>query len=132
MMKLLLDTHIFLWSFLEPDRLTLTVKAALEEPSNEIWLSPITIWECLLLARKGRVILEPNAVAWLRERLKELRPTEAPLNHEVAFRSEAVDVAHHDPADRFLAATAAVFDLSLVTADQRILGSKSIAILANE
>ena len=132
MMKLLLDTHIFVWSFLEPDRLTLTVKAALEESSNEIWLSPITIWECLLLARKGRVILEPNAVAWLRERLKELRPTEAPLNHEVAFRSEAVDVAHHDPADRFLAATAAVFDLTLVTADQRVLGSKGISVLANE
>ncbi len=131
-MKLLLDTHIFLWSFLEPDRLSRTVKEALEEPSNEIWLSPITTWECLLLARKGRVILEPNAAAWLRERLKELRPIEAPLNHEVAFRSEAVDVAHHDPADRFLAATAAVFDLTLVTADQRLMRSESIAILANE
>ena len=131
-MKLLLDTHIFLWSFLEPDRLTLTVKAALEEPSNEIWLSPITTWECLILARKGRVILEPDAVAWLRERLKELRPTEAPLNHEIAFRSVTVDLAHNDPADQFLAATAAVFDLTLVTADQRLMRSKNIAILANE
>ena len=132
MMKLLLDTHVFLWRFLEPDRLSRTVKEALEEPSNEIWLSPITTWECLLLARKGRAILQPNAGAWLRERLKELRPTEAPLNHEIAFRSETVDLTHSDPADRFLAATAAVFDLTLVTADQRLMRSESIAILANE
>jgi len=55
-MKLLLDTHIFLWAFLEPERLTETVAEALEASSSELWLSPISTWECLLLARKGRAV----------------------------------------------------------------------------
>ncbi|HLC41001.1 MAG TPA: type II toxin-antitoxin system VapC family toxin [Methylomirabilota bacterium] len=131
-MKLLLDTHIFLWAFLEPERLTETVAEALEASSSELWLSPISTWECLLLARKGRAVLEPDPVVWVRKRLEELRPIEAPVNHEVALESERIDLAHQDPADRFLAATAVVFDLTLVTADDRLLKSKSFAVMPNK
>src|SRR3989304_7461147 len=81
-MKLLPDTHIFLWAFLEPERLTETVAEALEASSSELWLSPISTWECLLLARKGRAVLEPDPVVWVRKRLRGLRPLEAPGNHE--------------------------------------------------
>lgn len=131
-MKLLLDTHIFLWSLLEPERLSHQVALALEDPSNEIWLSPISIWESLLLGKRGRVVLEPDPVAWIRKQLRELQPREAPLNHEVALQSELVDLPHQDPADRFLAATAVVFDLTLVTADIRLTRSSSFAVLPNE
>ena len=54
-----------------------------------------------------------------------------PVNHEVAIESERIDLAHQDPADRFLAATAVVFDLTLVTADDRLLKSKSFAVMPN-
>ena len=131
-MKLLLDTHIFLWAFLEPDQLTEPVADALEASSNELWLSPISTWECLVLARKGRMILEPDPAVWLRKRIEELRPTEAPVNHEVAIASERIDLTHQDPADRFLAATAAVFDLTLVTSDERLLKSKNFAVMPNK
>lgn len=49
-MKLLLDTHIWLWSLLEPSRLCRRVAAALVSRSHEKWLSPISIWETLMLA----------------------------------------------------------------------------------
>ena len=65
-MKLLPDTHIFLWSLLEPQRLAPRVAAALEDPNNELWLSPIVVWEVLVLAEKGRVNLRPDPVAWVR------------------------------------------------------------------
>ena len=55
----------------------------------------------------------------------------APLNHEVALQSRAIDLEHQDPADRFLVATALVYDLTLVTADERLLRSRRIASLAN-
>ncbi len=55
-MKLLLDTHIFLWSLLEPSHLAKRVAAELENRSNGLWLSPIVIWEALVLAEKGHVI----------------------------------------------------------------------------
>ena len=56
-MKLLLDTHVLLWSLLELDRLKEDVAFELNSPSNEIWLSPITTWEIMILVEKGRVIL---------------------------------------------------------------------------
>lgn len=125
-MKLLLDTHIFLWSLGIPGRLTAKVKDAISDANNEIWISPITIWESLLLADKGRIELNPDPESWIRSQIRRLRPREAPLNMEVALVSRTVDLAHKDPADRFLAATAIVYDLTFVTADERLLRSKII------
>ena len=56
---------------------------------------------------------------------------EAPLNHEVALASRAITVGHEDPADRFLAATAAIYDLVLATADARLLAGKGFRTLTN-
>jgi PIN domain nuclease of toxin-antitoxin system len=56
--------------------------------------------------------------------------TEAPINLEVAIKSRQVKLPHQDPADRFLAATAAVYDLTLVTADERIITAEGIPILS--
>ena len=56
---------------------------------------------------------------------------EAPLNREVALRSRTVRVEHDDPADRFLAATADVYDLVLATADRRLLRGKGFKTVGN-
>ncbi len=130
-MRLLLDTHIFLWSLLDPAQLSTRVAAELESPLNEIWVSPIVLWEILMLAERGRVSLEPDAPAWVRRACQTVPFREAPLNHEIAILSRAIDLVHQDPADRFLAATALVYDLTLVTADERLLRSRRIASLAN-
>jgi len=131
-MKLLLDTHILLWSLLEPTRLTGEVVTELESPSNELWLSPISTWEVIILVEKGRVILETDPISWLRSVYKRVPFKEAPLNHEVAIQSRAINLPHQDPADRFLAGTPLVYGLTLVTADPRILLSKVIPVLANK
>ena len=54
-MRLLLDTHIWVWSLLDPSRLSRRVRAELESPDNELWLSPISAWELLVLIEKSRV-----------------------------------------------------------------------------
>jgi len=130
-MRLLLDTHIFLWSLLEPTRLTQRVASELENPANELWLSPISIWEILILAEKRRVILNPDSFTWLRNVLRTTFLREAPINHEVAIQSRAINLRHQDPVDRFLAATALIYDLTLVTADERLLKSRKFAVLPN-
>jgi PIN domain nuclease of toxin-antitoxin system len=130
-MKLLLDTHILLWSLLQPELLSPRVREELERPDNEIWLSPITTWECLILAHKGRVVLEPDPVTWVRQVHDRLGFRHAPVTHEVAIQSRLVNLPHQDPADRFLAATAVIYELTLVTADQRLLGSPSLSVLAS-
>ncbi len=131
-MNLLLDTHVFLWSLLEPSRLKKQVAAALEDPANQLWISPLTTWELLVLAEKGRISLAPNAVEWLRRVFRTIPFKEAPLTHEIALRSRSVSLPHEDPVDRFLAATAMVYDLTLVTADDRLLSARGISTLANK
>ena len=53
------------------------------------------------------------------------------MTHEVAIRSEALRLGHKDPADRFIVATALVYDLTLVTADKRLVKSRQVPVLAN-
>ena len=130
-MKLLLDTHIFLWSLIEPARLSRRVAVELDTPSNELWLSPVVVWEVLILAEKARVVLQPDPVAWIRNVLRAVPFMEAPLSHEIAIWSRLIDLPYQDPVDRFLAATALVCDLTLVTADERLLQCKRIATLPN-
>jgi PIN domain nuclease of toxin-antitoxin system len=128
--KLLLDTHILLWSLLEPSRLVKAVASELENPANEFWISPLTTWEILILGAKGRVLLEPDPVTWIRNVYRTIPFQQAPLTHEVAIESEGLDFAHRDPVDCFLGATALVYDLTLVTADRRILRSARVPHLA--
>lgn len=130
-MKLLLDTHIWLWSLLDPEKLAPSVARALESQENEVWLSPISVWELLILVEKGRVTLDRDAPQWVEEVLKASPLNEAPLTVEVAIRSRLVDLPHQDPADRFIAATAMVYGLTLVTADSQILSSKMLSLLPN-
>ena len=130
-MKLLLDTHIWLWSALDPRHLSRRVSLALEDPQNEVWLSSISVWEALVLARKKRLLLEPSPEQWMRKALRELPLKEAPLTHEVAVLSETVKIGHADPADRFLVATAMVYELTFVTADKRLVRSRHVPVLAN-
>ena len=128
-MKLLLDTHIWIWSLAEPKRLSRRVQQELKDRNNELWLSPVSTWEVLLLNAKGRIQLRGNAREWVTGATAFMR--EAPLTHEIVAAAQELPFSHQDPADRFLAATAAVLGLTLVTADHRLLGLGTIATLAN-
>ena len=128
-MRLLLDTHIWLWSLREPARLGNRVRHELKDRNNELWLSPMSTWEAFLLNKKGRIRLHGDLSAWLARATANLR--EAPLTHEIVLAAHQLPLPHPDPADRFLAATAQVLGLTLVTADERLLGLGEIQTLAN-
>lgn len=127
-MRLLLDTHIWIWSKGNPARLSKRVEAELSNPTNELWLSPVSVWEALTLMQKGRIRME-NPFEWVERAAEQMR--EAPLTREIVSVGLALPLPQGDPADRFLAATAKVLKLTLVTADQRLLGLGEIASLAN-
>lgn len=130
-LRLLLDTHVWLWSRLDPARLAAPLARELEDVANELWLSPISVWETLLLAERGRIELTGDSAAWIRRALESVPMREAALTREVALASRALDVPHQDPADRFIAATAMVHELTLATADERLLGSTGCDVLPN-
>ncbi len=130
-MKLLLDTHIWLWSLLAPGNLTARVAQALELKANELWLSPISAWELLVLVDKKRITLNTDVATWVSEAMRRVPLHEAPLTHEIALETRRIALPHRDPADHFLAATARVLGLTLVTADARLLGARGFKTLAN-
>jgi len=118
--RVLLDTHIWLWALLEPERLDTPTARRLDRADSELWLSPISVWEAHLLAERGRLELDRPPAMWLDDALRRVPLRDAPVTREIAIRSREVGLDHDGPADRFLAATAAVYDLVLMTADYRL------------
>ena len=130
-MNLLLDTHIWLWSHLSPERLSKRVTRALEDSANQLWLSPVSLWEVIMLAARGKIELQPDPPGWIRQALATAPTHEAPLSHDIALVTNDTGLRHRDPADRMLVATALVLDLTLVTGDQRIAKHAKARLLRN-
>jgi PIN domain nuclease of toxin-antitoxin system len=131
-LRILLDTHVFLWAVTAHRKLGRKTKRLLEKPSTEAWLSPISLWECLMLEHAGRIRLDPTPLRWIQDALAAYPFREAPINHEVALETLSILLNHDDPADRFLAATAAVYDLTLLTGDERLLEGRGFSVIPNE
>jgi PIN domain nuclease of toxin-antitoxin system len=128
-LRLLLDTHIWIWLVENPSRLGNQTAKELADPANELWLSPVSTWEVLTLHRKNRIHLPTDPGDWLPQALAGIQ-RHAPLTHEIVLAAERL-LLHEDPADRFIAATAQIYDLTLVTADKRLLGLGTIRTMSN-
>lgn len=79
-MKLLLDTHIWLWYSLGTERLSEAMMRAIASPTNTLHLSPISLWETILFTEKGKLTLPPDPYIWIDFNLKMLGATEVPIN----------------------------------------------------
>jgi PIN domain nuclease of toxin-antitoxin system len=129
--NVLLDTHIWLWSFLEKQRIKRGLTAALEDPENQLWLSPVSAWEAMVLFQKGNIQVASDPGVWIRQALAKGFVAEAALTHEIALHSRLIDLPHQDPTDRFIAATALVNGFALATADKHLLRCRSVQTLPN-
>lgn len=131
-MELLLDTHIWLWSFLEPARLSRKVMKVIAGSTNKLWVSPVSTWEIYMLVAKGRLELGTETGKWVAGAIASASFREAPLTHDVIAGMSGVKLQHRDPADWFIAATARNFGLTLVTADARLIEGSGYPVLANK
>ena len=105
----------------------------LENDANQLWLSPISTWEVIMLAEKGHIQLDDSPAAWMENVLSTLPFNEAALNHEIAIQSRKISLPHQDPADRFIAASAIVYGLTLITADKKLIkGAVNYSVLPND
>ncbi len=124
-MKLLLDTHVWLWA-IGGGKLKKRARRALEDPSNELWLSPVSLWELNLLYSQRRVLLDDTLERWTETALRELPCREAYVTNEIALEARAVSLPAGDMADRLLGATARVLGLTLLTADPNLLACEDV------
>jgi PIN domain nuclease of toxin-antitoxin system len=130
-MRLLLDTHIWIWTLESPQRLSRNVRRQMESPRNELYVSPVSVWEAHLLVRRKRIRLKHDFAVWLDRAFERTPIREAPFTLAVAAEAVKIQLPHGDPGDVFLAATAVALDLTLVTADEQLLDCSWLSVLAN-
>jgi PIN domain nuclease of toxin-antitoxin system len=130
-MNLLLDTHIWIWNDTAPEKLTSEITRELANLENQLWLSPVSIWEVTVLLEKRKIDLRQDFRSWADESVTDLQLREATITWEVAHELRHTMLGHRDPADRFLVATAKVYDLTLVTADERLISAPGLKVLLN-
>ncbi len=116
---IVLDTHIFLWLTLQPEKLPENIIAALTR--DDKWgLSAISLWETAMLHERGRITIPGQLLDWLHLAVDIPRLTVLPLTPEVAAHSESLPM-HGDPADRIIAATAITHECPLATVDRLLV-----------
>ena len=131
-MRLLLDTHVWLWWLLGSERLSASERRALDQlaASGNVCLAAMSLWEAQMLQAKGHLILNRPFPAWLRQAAATDVVQLLPLNADVVVI--AVDALpntfHGDPADRLIVATAVAHGLPLATHDQAIQASGLVPI----
>jgi PIN domain nuclease of toxin-antitoxin system len=126
----LLDTHVWVWLALEPERLPGSVRRSLSAEDAVPHLSPLSVDEAIQLGVRGRVSLQPDPISWARTLLATTGLQEEPLTFEIAEAAARVVVGTKDPMDRLIAATARVRGLTLVTADRRLANVPGVDVLA--
>jgi PIN domain nuclease of toxin-antitoxin system len=118
-MKLLLDTHIFIWWADQPEKLSHAVLSALEDEANELLLSVASVWEMQIKIQLGKLKLSMPLKELVRtqQETNDLRISPVALPHVLAL--DALPFHHKDPFDRLLIAQSIEEDLTLVSADSQ-------------
>ena len=121
-MNLLLDTHVWVWSQEEPERIGTRAAAAVTSMANRNHVATVSTLEIARLATARQITFQIPMSRWIEQSIAELAADTLLLTHEIAAEAYALpDPFHRDPADRILVATARHHRLVLVTADERIL-----------
>jgi PIN domain nuclease of toxin-antitoxin system len=129
LIRLLLDTNVWIWALQEPGRLSRAAHRVLDDPENEIHLSPISIWEAQHLARKRKLKLRGTFQEWLWTARERAPMREAPLSFAVAMEMTNLQLPQPDVGDLMLAATAIAGNLTLLTTDEQLLNHPAIKTL---
>jgi len=123
--RLLLDTHVFLWWLADDRRLAPEEREAIRNPENDVYLSAASVWEIVIKQALGRLRTpEPASSAALRLGLQPL-----PITFEHAEATAALPPLHNDPFDRLLMAQARAESLTLASHDPAIRAYPGLAFL---
>jgi PIN domain nuclease of toxin-antitoxin system len=129
MMRLLLDTHVFLWAVAEPKRLSSKARSSITKLENQIFVSPVTAYELSYKHRQGKLPSGTAIVTSFGRQVAHLYASELAVSSPHTLAAGQLDWDHKDPFDRVLAAQAMVEGLTLVTADADLQAFGPVATL---
>jgi PIN domain nuclease of toxin-antitoxin system len=119
-MRLILDTHIFLWYISADGRLPAAVRSAIQDPANEVFLSVASVWEAVIKSAIGKLPLpEPAATYLPRQRLAHAISS-LPIEEPALVHLANLPPLHRDPFDRLLLAQALQHGLTMVSLDNAV------------
>jgi PIN domain nuclease of toxin-antitoxin system len=116
-MKLLLDTHAFLWWDSSDARLPEALRDAIASPRSEVFVSAVTVWEIAIKRASGKLTFGGS----MGKAIEEQGFLALPISVEQAEAAGGLPQLHRDPFDRLLVAQALLEGLVLVTVDEQIL-----------
>ncbi|NBC49132.1 MAG: PIN domain-containing protein [Gammaproteobacteria bacterium] len=116
-MRVLLDTHAFLWWVTDDSRLSAAARAAIGDEENGVLISAATAWEIATKHRLGKLGEAAGAVARFRELVAADGFEHLPVSYFHALKAGSYPSTHRDPFDRMLAAQSELERLTLVTRD---------------
>ena len=129
-MSFLLDTHVWIWTQEQPDSIGSDSRVLLETTTHELCVSAVSSLEIARLVACGLLELRGSLDRWVRSAVDSIEARSIDVDHRVAIEAYKLPGRFHkDPADRLLVATARLHDLTLVTADERILAYRSVRTL---
>jgi PIN domain nuclease of toxin-antitoxin system len=127
-MKLLLDTHIFLWYISGDKRLADDAKDIISDQANEVYLSVVSLWEAVIKYQLGKLPLPQAPETYLPEQRERHLISSMPLDEASVKQLAQLPPLHRDPFDRMLICQAIEHGLTLVTVDPAIR-AYSVALL---
>ena len=116
-MKLLLDTHSFLWWIADDRRLAASARAIIADPANELFLSAASGWEISIKCRIGKLQLAEGPETFIPRHLSANSVQSLPVQMDHALRVFSLPPLHRDPFDRLLVAQSQLERMPLITAD---------------
>jgi PIN domain nuclease of toxin-antitoxin system len=118
-LKLLLDTHVFIWLQREPERLGERI-GLLEDLDNDLLVSAVLAWEIAIKHQLGRLQLPEPPQTYVPERVRAIKAESVPIEQAHALAVASLPALHRDPFDRLLIAQARSLGVPILTADQAI------------
>ena len=123
-MRLLLDSHILLWWDSDLSKLSITQRAVIEDPANQVYVSPVSAWELGIKSTVGKLKLQGS----VRDLVRRWGFAELPITMAHGERAAELPLLHKDPFDRMLIAQAMTEGMVLVSADSK-LAEYGVAVL---
>lgn len=116
-MRLVIDTHAWLWLQVEPERLPRSVLDLMEDPANDILLSAASAWEIAIKFERGRLDLPEAPMTYVPKRMAESGCQPVSVEHAHGLRAGQLPMHHRDPFDRLLVAQSQILGIPLVSGD---------------
>lgn len=117
-MKVLIDTHTFLWMAADPDKLS--PRARVVCAGESLMLSVASIWEIGIKCQIGRLVLLMDVNTWLERQIRMAGISILPIHYRHALAAASLPMHHKDPFDRMLAAQCKEEGLPCVTCDSAL------------